>query len=63
MSIGENIKKLRKKNMMSQEELANKINVNRSMIAQLERGTKVLSVPLCIEIAKVLNCNINDLIK
>ncbi len=63
MSIGENIKILRKREMISQEKLAKKVNVARSMIAQIERGTKTLTIPLGIEIAKALNCSIKDLIE
>lgn len=62
MSIGENIKFLREQNNFTQKELAEKVNVKQSMIAQLERGSKVLSVPLAEQIAIVFNCSIIDLI-
>jgi len=63
MNIGKNIKRLRLKKKMTQMELGNKVGVTDSMIAQLERGTKTLTVPLGKEIAKVLNCNLEDLAK
>lgn len=62
MSIGENIKKLREQQGLSQEELATQVNVTRPMITQIERGTKVLTVPLGMEIAKVLHCDLKELI-
>lgn len=33
------------------------------MIAQIERGTKIPTILLSQEIAKALNCTINDLIE
>ena len=43
MSIGENIKNLRLRNDMTQEELGNKVGVTISMISQIERGTSLES--------------------
>ena len=62
VSIGENIKKKRKEKGMTQAELAEKINVTHSMISQLERGTKVPTMLLGAEIAKVLGCGIQELL-
>lgn len=62
MSIGENIKRLRVENDLSQYELAERIGVTQPMVAQIERGTKVLTVPLGMEIAKVLHCDLKELI-
>lgn len=63
MSIGENLKKLREKSNMTQVELSKSVGVSQSIIAQLERGTKVLTIPLGIEIANVLRCSLIDLAK
>lgn len=62
MSIGENIKEMRQRNSWTQEELAEKIGIKQSMVAQIERGTKTLTVPLGKEIAKVFGCTLDDLI-
>lgn len=61
MSIGENIKQRREVANLTQKELAEMLEVSQSMIAQLERGTKTLTVPLGKEIAKALNCDLTDL--
>lgn len=61
MSIGENIKHLRERRNLTQSELAEIVGVTQSMIAQLERGTKTLTVPLGKDIAKVLDCRLTDL--
>lgn len=63
MSIGENIKRIRKARDISQVRLAEMVNVSQSMVCQLERGTKVPSLPLGNEIAKVLNCSIEELMR
>ncbi|HIW48846.1 MAG TPA: helix-turn-helix domain-containing protein [Firmicutes bacterium] len=63
MSIGENLRRLRENRGMSQAEIAQRVSVSQSMIAQIERGTKVLSFPLGMEIANVLQCDILDLIR
>lgn len=63
MSVGSNIKHLRMMNGLSQEELADKVNVTKSMISQIERGTKNLTMELGEELAKVLGCDIRDFVK
>lgn len=61
MSIGENIKEMRQRNSWTQEELAEKIGIKQSMVAQIERGTKTLTVPLGKQIAEVFGCTLDDL--
>lgn len=61
MSIGENIKNLRLRNDMTQEELGNKVGVTISMISQIERGTKALTLQLGKQIAEVFDCTVDDL--
>lgn len=63
MSIGINIKEKRVERSMTQTELAEKVNVNQSMICQIERGTKVPSLPLGQEIAQALGCDIKNLLE
>ncbi len=63
MTIGENIKEIRIERNMSQLQLAREVNVTQSMIAQLERGSKTLTVPLGKELAKVLGVSLMELIR
>lgn len=63
MSLGQVIKQKRLEQGLSQDDLAIKVGVAKAMIGQVERGTKTISVPLCQEVAKALNCTINDLIE
>ncbi len=61
MSIGENIRNLRLRNDMTQEQLGDKIGVTLSMVCQIERGTKTLTVPLGKQIADVFGCTLDEL--
>ena len=47
---------------MTQEELANRVSVAQSMIAQIERGSKMPTLTLACDIASALGCQITDLI-
>ena len=62
MSIGENIKKIRNNNGLTQEALANEIGITRPMLTQIERGTKTLTLPLAIALADELHCSVYDFI-
>jgi len=55
------LKNLRLSRGLTQEDLASKVQVSQSMIAQMERGSKSISIPLGKEISKVLNCSLEDL--
>ena len=63
MNIGENIKNIRKKAGITQIELAQTVEVNKSMIGLIETGRKVPSLMLAFDIAKALDCTIDDLCK
>lgn len=62
MSVGANIKKLRKEKEMTQEELAEAVNVSRVMIAQIERDSRCPSMVLGNAIARTLECNMEELL-
>lgn len=63
MDIGSNIKRFRKAKNLTQEELAMKIDVSRSLIAQIERNYTSPSVILAYQIARVLEVDMNELVK
>ena len=62
MSIGTNTRKLRISEGLTLEALANKVGIGKSMLCQIERGTKTMSLPIAVEISKALNCSIYDLL-
>ena len=63
MNIGETIKNLRIAKNMTQEELAAEIGVSRPFVTQIERGTKIPTLLLCVDLARVLGCDITDLLR
>lgn len=62
LSIGENLKRIRKKAGLTQEQLASSVGIKQCTLAQIERNTKPISLPLSVEVTKVLNCSIYDLL-
>lgn len=57
-----NIKRIREEKGMTQEQLAEKANVNRSLLNQLETGKlKNTSINTLQKIADTLNCKITEL--
>lgn len=63
MSIGENIRAYREAVGMTQTKLAAAVGVSVPMICQIERGTKVPTLPLGAQIAACLGCKLEDLVK
>ena len=55
------IKELRAKYNLTQEELANKVQVRRETIVFLEKGKYMPSLKLAYDVAKVLNCKIEEI--
>ena len=55
MNFGANVRDCRLMRNMTQVELAEKVGIARSGLTLIEIGTKVLSVPLAVELANALN--------
>lgn len=55
IKIGNNIKKIRKKENLSQEELAFRSGLHRTYIGSVERGERNITILNLIKIAKSLN--------
>lgn len=62
-SIVENIKTRRQSLGMTQEDLAGAIGIGRSMVAQIERGSKIPNMMLGRDIARVLGCGMEKLLE
>lgn len=62
ISIGKRIAHIRHKNNMTQEVLANHLNVSPKHISHVERGTSNLSLKNLIELCHFLNCSLDYLI-
>ena len=58
MKFGENLKLIRKNKNMSQEELAEKVNVTRQSVSKWENGEAYPEMNNILELCKIFNCNI-----
>lgn len=63
MSIGENVKRFRNARKLSQLQLAEAVGVTQPMIAQIERGTKSLTMELGKDIADILKVSVSELLE
>ena len=61
--IGNNIKQVRKKQGLTQTELAQKINVDPKYISRLETGNSTPSLPVVIKISEVLKTDISNFLR
>ena len=62
MKFGENLQKLRKENKMSQEQLAEKLNVSRQAVSKWESNQSYPETDKIIAIAKIFNCSMDELV-
>lgn len=62
MKFGENLKRLRKAKKLSQEELAEKVNVSRQSVSKWETGDAYPEMNNILELCHIFHCNINELV-
>ena len=62
MKFGDNLKILRKKKNMSQEELAEKVGVSRQSVSKWETGEAYPEMNNILELCKIFRCNIGELV-
>ena len=62
MNLADNLKKIRKDNDLSQEQLAEKLNVSRQSVSKWESGQSYPEMDKVIQICNLFNLNINELI-
>lgn len=63
MGYGKQIRNLRTKHGLSMEQLAEKVGVTFSLIGQIERETKPVSLNLAVDIAEALECDIQEILQ
>lgn len=63
MDITKNLAALRKENHLTQEQMAEKLQMSKNGYAKLERGESKLNIEHLQQIANVFNLNIIDLLK
>jgi len=62
LNIGERITQLRKQQNFSQDELAKKAEVSRTIIGNYERNANTPSIEVLIKLAKVFNVSVDYII-
>lgn len=62
MKFGENLKIIRKQKKISQDELAEKLNVSRQSISKWENAESYPTMNNILELCKIFKCHINDLV-
>ena len=62
MKFGENLKQIRKAKKMSQEELAERVNVSRQAVSKWENSESYPEMNNILELCKIFNCKLNDLV-
>lgn len=63
MNLGENLINYRKENGLTQEGLAEQLNVSRQSIYKWESGQSYPEVQKLLLISQLLNCNLDELVK
>lgn len=62
MKFGDNLKTLRKNKNLSQEQLAEKVNVTRQSVSKWETGEAYPEMNNILELCKIFHCKINELV-
>lgn len=60
--IGQQIRKIRKAHNLSQEELAEMVNISTTHMSHIETGNTKLSLPVLVDIASALEVRTDDLL-
>lgn len=63
MNLGENLQNIRKRKNLSQEELADKLNVSRQSVSKWESGSSYPEIEKIITICEIFQCSMDELIK
>ncbi len=59
--IGENIRKLRIRQGLTQLELAQQVGITQPMIGHIERGAKFPSLAIVLSLSEIFSCTIDEL--
>ncbi|MFW3515824.1 helix-turn-helix domain-containing protein [Staphylococcus caprae] len=62
MTFGENLKAIRKKMKLTQQEMADRMNISRPYLSDLENRNKSISIITLLDISRRLNISVNELI-
>ncbi len=63
LSIGRNVRKLRKSQGLLQRDVAHQLGLQRGAIAHIERGVSFPSVTVLIGLCRVLDCTADSILR
>lgn len=63
MSIGTNIRRIRESLGLTQAYVAEQAGITQAMLCQIERGTKNPSLQVGMDIAALLGCTVDELLR
>jgi len=63
LNFGENLQNIRKRENLSQEELADKLNVSRQSVSKWESGISYPEIEKIIMICEIFRCSMDELVK
>lgn len=63
MTLGKNIKYLREKNKLTQEQLAMLLHVTKVSICCYEHGTRTPCLETVVNLSEIFNVSLDDLVK
>lgn len=63
LNMGDRIREIRKKQKLTQEQLAEKLGITLEYVSQIERGAKMPSMQVFIKILEVLNVSADYLLR
>ena len=62
MTFGENLKKLREKVYLTQDQLANSLHITHQSISKWENDISLPSIEFCIPLTMLLKCTLEELL-
>lgn len=62
MDFGANLRRIREKAQLTQDVLADKAGIHRSMVAQMETNRKTITLPMAVLLAEALDVNVSEFV-
>lgn len=62
LSFGENLKRLREKEKLTQKDVADKLQVSRQSVSKWEQGYSLPVVTFIVPLSRVLNCTLEEVL-
>ena len=62
MRFCDKLSKLRRQNNITQEQLADRLEISRQAVSKWESGTSVPDISKMMELCNILNCTLEDLL-